>query len=365
MKLKTLLILSMVLVFSVLLSGCSASAMSANSWAGLSADAETAYLANGSLVYAVDLKNGSQLWQYPADSADTKEAYFATPVLTDDGQLLIASAGTNHSLTSLDSVRGTVNWTFADAESAWLAAPTVVDETIYAPNTDGSLYALHLDGSLRWKKEIGGAMWAAPISDGEMLYITSLDHSLYAFDLSTQETAWSVSVKGAIPGGASIDEAGSLYLGSFGSNVARVDSASQSIVWDISVPGWVWDAPAIDGEMLYVGDLQGNFHAFNTSNGTEIFDALKLNAPVTGTPLVLEDFIVVGTEGSADETDPGKAYAIDREGAILWQQTITGKLYTAPVQGGDLILFAPMETDAVLVALDHDGRQVWQFIPEK
>lgn len=353
----------MVLLLSVLLSGCSASAMRTSSWAGLSADAETAYLANGSLVYAIDVKNGSQLWQYPADGADNKEAYFATPVLTPDGQLLIASAGSNHSLTSLDPTNGAANWTFADAESAWIGAPVVVDEIIYAPNSDGNLYAFDQSGNPLWKTMIGDGLWAQPVSDGEMLYITSLDHNVYAFEPGSKEILWSVGVTGAIPGGATFDEAGYLYVGSFGSNVSRIDINNQSLAWDSEIDGWVWDAPALDGEMLYVGDLQGNFHAFNTSDGSEVFTPIKLNAPITGTPLVLDDFIVVGTEGS--DTEAGKAYAIDREGGIVWQQSITGKLYTAPVASGDLILFAPMEADAVLVALDHDGRQVWQFIPEK
>lgn len=364
MKFKKLLILSMVLLLSVLLSGCSASAMRTNSWAGLSTDGETAYLAKGTIVYAIDLQNGTQLWQYPADGADAKEAYFATPVLTDDGQLLIASAGTNHSLTSLDPTNGVANWTFAGAAAAWLGAPAVMDEVIYAPNSDGNLYALDLDGNALWQKEIGGALWAQPANDGEMLYITSLDHNVYAFDPASQEVAWSVSVKGALPGGATLGENGDLYVGSFGSNVVRIDTATQKIVWDSEIAGWIWDAPALTGEKLYVGDLQGNFHGFNTADGSEIFNSVPLNAPIIGTPLVIDDFIVVGTEGQ-DETDTGKAYAIDSNGGVVWQQSITGKLYTAPVEGNDLILFAPMEADAVLVALDHDGRQVWQFIPEK
>lgn len=364
MKLKTLFILSMVLIFSVLLSGCSASAMRTNSWSGLSADAENAYLANGSFVYAVMLKNGGQLWQYPADGADSKEAYFANPVLTDDGQLLIASAGSKHSLTSLDSANGTANWTFTDAIAPWIGSPTVVDGTIYAPNSDGSLYALDMNGNLLWHKEIGGAMWSQPVSDGEKLYITSLDHNVYAFDLGTQEVVWSVGVKGALPGTATIDEAGNLYVGSFGSNVASIN-ANGSIAWDSEIAGWVWDTPVLDGETLYVGDLDGNIHAFNTSDGSEIFVPVKLNGPITGSPLVLDNFIVVGTEGNLQTEEFGKAYAIDPEGSIVWQQTLGGRLYTAPVQGGDLILFSPMETDSILIALDLDGRQVWQFTPAK
>jgi hypothetical protein len=29
-----------------------------------------------------------------------------------------------------------------------------------------------------------------------------------------------------------------------------------------------------------------------------------------------------------------------------------------------LILFSPMENDSILVALDNEGKQVWQFTPE-
>ncbi len=356
MKSKTIFILMAALVLPLLLSGCSASAMQTNSWSGLAVDAENAYLANGSLVYAIDLDNGSQVWQYPADKADNNEAYFANPVITDDGQLLIASAGSNHSLTSLNPANGRMNWTFTDAKGAWIASPIVVDEIVYAPNTDGKIYALDLDGVFLWAKAIGGALWSQPASDGNLLYITSLDHYIYAFDIAEQEEAWKLELDGAAPGSAAIDKDGNLYVGTFGSTVAKIDTRNQAIDWQSSIQGWVWDAPVVNGDTLYVGDLEGNFHAFDIANGTEKMDPIQPNGPITGSPLVLDDFIVIGTESDT-------AYAIDHEGAILWQQTIGGRLYTAPVQGKDLILFAPMETDDLLVALDFDGRQVWQVTP--
>ncbi len=358
MRSKTIFILMMALTLSLLLSGCSASAMQSNSWSGLAADSENAYLANGSLVYAIDLKNGTQVWQYPADKADTKEAYFANPVLTDDGQLLVASAGSNHSFTSLNPASGTMNWTFSDAEGPWLASPIVLNEIIYAPNTDGKVYALDLDGAFLWAKAIGGALWSQPVSDGKLLYITSLDHHLYAFDPNAQEILWDVELGGATPGSAALGEAGNLYLGTFGANVTAINTQNQEILWKTPIEGWVWDAPVVDGTTLYVGDLEGNFHSFNTGTGAENWTPIKPNGPITGSPLVLDEFVVIGTES-------GTAYAIDREGKIVWQQTVGGRLYTAPVQAGDLVLFSPMETDAILVALDVDGKQVWQVTPAK
>jgi outer membrane protein assembly factor BamB len=357
-KLKKIFILGAVLLLSTLLSGCSASAMRSNSWAGLSANTENAFLANGTFVYAIDLNNGNTTWQYPAEKADTKESYFAAPVLSEDGQLLIVSTGANHSLASLNVKNGFLNWSFNDAEGAWIARPLIVDGTIYAPNTDGKLYALDLDGSFLWAKHIGGALWGQPVSDGDFLYITSLDHHLYAFDLDKKDVAWSAELDGAIPGAATLDENGKLYLGSFGSALVAVDSQTHQTDWETATNGWIWDAPSLTAETLYFGDLEGYIHALNITDGSPVWEAFQPDGPIIGSPLIFEDMVVFGTE-------TGIAYAIDAEGKTLWQQNIGGRLYTRPVRGGDLILFAPMENDSILVALDSEGRQVWQLTPEK
>ncbi len=359
MKLKKIFILSAAVMLFVLLSGCSASAMRSNSWSGLSADAEKAYLAKGTFVYAISLSNGSMAWRYPAEKADSKEAYFANPVLSEDGQLIIASAGSNHSLSSLNPATGNLNWTFSDAEGVWIASPLVLGDTLYAPNTDGKLYALDLNGSFLWAKHIGGALWAQPVSDGDFLYITSLDHHVYAFDLQKKEVTWNVDLGGAIPGALALDAEGKLYLGSFASAIVSIDSQSQNLAWETPTKGWIWDAPVLDADTLYVGDLDGYFHSINTADGSENWDAFQPDGPVTGSPLVSKDFVVLGTES-------GTAYAIDNDGKIVWQQNVGERLYTNPVQSGELLLFAPtgIKIKIALVALDIEGRQVWQFTPE-
>jgi len=176
---KKLTLISLLVLGSLILSACTGQAVS-NNWHGVAADSERAYVANGSYVYAVDLKNGNEIWRYP-EKADSKLSFFATPVLTADGQLLIGSAGTkNYSFFSLDPSTGKEKWSepFNDNEGAWLASPLVFNDKIYAPNTDGFVYILDMNGKqIADPIELGGALWAAPVTDGKLLYIAALDHS--------------------------------------------------------------------------------------------------------------------------------------------------------------------------------------------
>lgn len=361
MKTKKIFILTAAVIIFTLLSGCSAAAMRSNSWPGLSADAETAYLANGGIVYAINLKNGGVEWQYPAEKADAKESYFTDPILTDDGQLLLASAGANHSLISVNPANGHLNWSFSDAEGIWVASPLILDEIIYAPNADGKIYAFELSGSFLWAKYISdNALWAQPVSDGEFLYITSLDHHVYAFDISAKKVAWDINLNGAIPGQATLDENGILYVGALDATMTAIDSKSQKILWSAPLNGWVWDAAVVENNILYVGDLEGYIYALNTEDGSEVWTPVQPDGPITGSPLVTEDLIVVGTES-------GSVYSFDKEGNSVWDKSINGKLYTNPTLGSELILFSPMENEnnIALVAFDFDGKQVWSFTPEK
>jgi hypothetical protein len=42
-------------------------------------------------------------------------------------------------------------------------------------------------------------------------------------------------------------------------------------------------------------------------------------------------------------------------------EKLNGKLYTAPVSAGNLLLIAPFQGDFLLVALDMDGKEEWHY----
>lgn len=356
---KRLTLISLVVLTGLLLSACATGASSA-SWPGLTADQNNAYLADGAFVYAVNLTTAAKAWQYPADKPG-KELFYSKPVLTSDGkQLLVGSSGSDESLISLDTATGKPTWGQAfTASDHWIASPLVVGDTVYAPNNNGTLYALKLaTGQLAWSLPLGRYLWSAPLTDGKLIYIGSLDHFLYAVDPATRKLAWKVDMGGPVPGTPTLSSDGkALYLGSFARKLYSVDLAAGKIGWATNLQDWVWGAPALMGNTLYAADISGNLYSLAVSNGKNAWPQVKPDGPVTGSPVALENGMAVATES-------GYLYAYKPDGSTLWAPVnIGGKIYTSPILAGDRILVAPMGAEFLLYAVNSkDGSLLpWHF----
>ena len=365
---KKLLLVSLILLGAILLSACAGGAVRGNSWPGVSADADTAYIANGMSVYAVNVKDGREMWHFPAKT-NSKQIFYAAPVITPDGLVIVGSAGTDHSLIAINpaDIDPETNapvpaWTFTEAGDHWVASPLVIGDKLFAPNGDGNLYVLGLTDGQSQKQalkvvELGGRLWASPVTDGKYVFVTSLDRSVYAIDVETYAVAWHANMPAAIPGSPALGADGMLFVGSLASSLERFDPANGSHDLAVSTRNWIWSTPVVDGDTLYFGDLDGNFYSFNT-----ITDALnwsvKPDGPITASAILQNDHLLIATES-------GNIYAIGKDGSTLWSELVGGQIYSTPVVSGDLILVAPFGADFHLAALNSDGRQVWTFTPGK
>lgn len=355
MNIKRLTLVSLIALGTLVLSACSGAPVS-NNWHGLAADAERAYISSGTLVYAVDLKTGNEIWRYPAE-IDSKLLFYATPVLTADGQLLIGSAGTSHPFVSIDPTTGKENWTESFAKGAWLASPLILDEKIYAPNTDGFLYVLDMSGKETADPiKLGGALWAAPATDGALLYITSLDHQFHIINPTEGVVSDPIDLGGAAPSSPAVGADG-VYVGSFASTVDFIQSNGKHEVI-ATAENWIWGSPALDGETLYYADLDGKIYSLDLATGSQNWDVVQPDGPIVASLVVAGDRIYAATEA-------GTFVALDLEGKTVWEKTVGAKIYTTPVVAGDLILVAPYQAEFVLAAYDAQGKQAWTFTPAK
>jgi outer membrane protein assembly factor BamB len=364
---KKLIFVTIILLGAFLLSACAGGPIHGTTWPGLASDGSLIYLADGPFVYAVAVGDGREIWRYPAEQ-NNKLVFYAPPAVTPDGLVIIGSAGTDHSLIAInpndinpDTNAPFEQWRFTGAKDYWVAAPLVLEDKLFAVNADGNLYILDLQDGRSSKEatvvELGGRLWAQPTTDGERVYITSLDHNVFAVDANTYEVVWREDLAGAVPGSAVLGEDESLYVGSLASTLEKFDPTTGNHQTAVNAENWVWSTPSLDGEALYFGDVDGNLYSFNTSSSDLNWPPIKPDGAITASPLVREEYILVATES-------GSVFAVDRQGKVLWNQPIGGKIYTTPIAVGDLTVVAPLETDFYLVSLDPNGRQVWTFTPE-
>ena len=364
---KKLIIVTMILFGAVFLSACAGGAVRGMSWPGLSTDGQTAYLADGPFVYAVNLNDGTELWRYPG-SRNGKLTFYSPPAITPDGLVIVGSAGTDHSLIALnpadinpDTNAPVEAWKFSGAKDHWVAAPLVLNNKLFAVNSDGNLYILDLQDGQSVKDatvvKLDGRLWSQPATDGERVYVTSLDHSVIAVNAETYEVVWDEDLGGAVPGSAVLGTDGMLYVGSLASKLEKFDPATGNHQPVLDAENWIWSTPSLDGDTLYFGDVDGNLYSFNTSSGKLNWKPVKPDGPITASPLVQNDHVLIATES-------GSIFAVGNDGKVLWTQQIGGKIYTTPVAAGDLTIVSPLETDFYLAALDANGRQVWTFTPK-
>jgi hypothetical protein len=355
MKTKFLILIFGLLALSLLLGGC-ATGLTPSAWPSITTDANNAYIAAGQYVFAVNLQTGAEVWRFPAKAS--ANPFFAAPVLTQDGQLIVG--GFDKKLYSINPQTGVANsnWPFTGAGDRYIGSVLVANDLIFAPNADYHLYILTLQGKPQFDKPFKAdqSIWAAPVSDGQRIYFGTLGHNVFALDAKTGKQIWDKSLDGAVIGSPVLGN-GMLYVGTYGGTVYALDMATGTIRWQTPVSGWIWSGPALDGTMLYVGDGIGTLHALNASDGKETWNQ-KLNGAMLGTPLVTGGNVIVGTEA-------GTLYVFDRTGKQVRTAAVAGKLYASPVAAGTLILVAPTEGQALLVALDQNGAQKWAFTPAK
>jgi len=199
-------------------------------WSGVANDADTVYLSANQFVYAIDINDGSQKWKYPPDKPQGNKTFFAAPVLTDDGQLLVGSY--DYSLYSLDPASGTQKWSFP-THNRIVGSPLVTKDWIYLPSTDNRLYQIDHKGKPGWEFVAGGPLWSTPVASEKCncVYLTSMDHKVYAVDVGTGESIWDEDLGTSILYSPVLSADGQLYVTTLGGDVVALDALTGNVIW--------------------------------------------------------------------------------------------------------------------------------------
>lgn len=369
MKFNRLFLFALLAILTVLLSACGAPP--ATNWPGMSTDGDLIYLASNSHVYVAQAQNGTEVTanitgkisplRFPS-AYDAEMSFYAPPALTQNGFFAIGSASTTgHAFYFADAATGNIKWSLEETEKPWLAGALILDDVIYAPSGDGTLYAFRIDGQKRWAKNLSKhALWTMPVSDGKYIYLATLDHMLYAITPESGAIAWEKKLDNGIIGAPAIIE-NTLYVGTLSGNLYSIDTSNGSSNWMISLEGSIWGTPGFGDGTLYIGTVlgrTGKFYALDTVSGSIKWFRDEEGSIVAG-PLVLDQQVIYVTE-------MGRVQSLDISGAPKWQDSFDkNKIYTTPLLVDEMIVVAPMGSQFLMVAYDLNGAKKWTFTPSK
>ena len=366
-KPKYLAIALILILFSLAFAGCAGTGAVASSWPGITVDGDTAYVAFNQSVYTLDLENDGRVREtMPANAGDLRPRnpmFYHAPVLLDESTLLVGSYNNRMFIINLNT--GNADDFFISARNRWIAQPLLEDGTIYAPNANGNLYALALNGSQKWAFETNAAIWATPVIDNGQIYMISQDHSLYALDASSGDPIWTLDIGAASVNSPVLDEDGILYIGTFDSKVFAIDSQRGAILWEIETFDWVWGSPVLgpDG-IIFVTDLGANLYAIDTETQEIVWEKqVDPTSSITGSPLLLDEALIVVTQS-------GVIASYDLNGERLWKEEFATEdnpveFHGTPVLAGeDTILVSSLGSDAVVFAFNPELELLWMFEPE-
>lgn len=361
-KTKMITLTIMLIFVSLLISGCQGSGVIAGSWPGITVDGETAYIAYNQAIYSIDLADeGDQNDAFPAEPI-RGATFFHAPVLLDDDTLIQGSY--DNKVYSIDMDNGSWKEFFNSTKNRWIGAPIASKGLIFAPNSNGTLYTVNLDGESVWEFETEAAIWAKPLLDEGRLYIASQDHFLYALNALNGEEIWKTDLGASAVNSPAIDENGILYIGSFGSQILAIDSQNGQTLWTFETEGWVWGSPTMGAEnTLYATDLNANLYAIDTTDGSLIWDKqVQAGSAITGAALFYNESIFVATRG-------GTLAAYDLQGERLWKEEVGNEeneieFHGTPVLAGEnLILVSSVGGEAIIYAFNTNLESLWQFTP--
>ena len=372
MKIKFRNITFITPLLAVILAGC-ANAGVASSWPGLTLSDSTAYVAYNTQIFTIDTRNGGEVWRYPQE-ADNRHQYYASPAVA--GNMLVAGSYGEH-LVGLDAENGQLKWSFDGAKDRYIGPALIMDGNVYAPNTDGHLYSLDSAGNLLWKFKANGPNWTRPVTDGETIFLASMDHFLYALKAEYQvpqmaqdkdgqinlvsEPLWKVDLGTAVVADPVIKN-GVIFVGTIDGSLHAVSIEERKISWTFrggDEAASIWGAPLVTEEAIFYGDEGGNLFAVSPRNGSALWPS-----PYTvGASLVAGG--VETEDGVLFVTDDGRIFTINLEKEPRPVTSLDAAVYATPLFIDGHVVTAPAVKEALLQTFDLTGKEVWKFIPTK
>jgi outer membrane protein assembly factor BamB len=192
-------------------------------WSAPAFDPTARWLAFGSLdkrLYVLDRASGREIAHYTGGAE-----FKSSPAIDDEGRIYAGcSDGSLYALVLEGGARLVRRWSFATRGEVY-SSPALADDRLVFGSQDGSVYAVSTSGELAWRYETGSRVSASPLvtRDGVVL-VGAKNGRLYALDLATGKRLWSFkasrsSRQANLDSSPALDPSGRVLVGSYDGSI--------------------------------------------------------------------------------------------------------------------------------------------------
>lgn len=309
---------------------------------------------------AIDASSGKKLWSKSSSThgwfgwgdKKRKDALYAGGPAV-NGDLLVVGTLDGH-VYAMNAKDGSPRWE-AELDTQILTSPLIAGDMVFARGGDGRIYALDAaTGKRRWVYDQGNVPLLSVRGNGPMLaangvlFFGSDDGKLIALRQDTGVKLWEQRLGSGeghteierlddVDGGIVLDGS-TLYAAGYHGNMTAVDGPSGRPLW--SHPFSTYGGLALGGNVLFGVNDESQVWAFDKTGGADMWknDALKYRWLTA--PAVQGDYVVVG----------------DMEGYIHWLQTGDGALAARERLSKKAIRAQPLVVGDIVYVEDVKGR---------
>ena len=246
-------------------------------------------------VLSLSIETGEEIWRSTVSSevlSSPREADGIVIVRTIDGKIFALDAGTGERLWTYDrtvpalTLRGT-------------STPVIANGLVIAGFDGGRVTALELKtGKLTWETRVGIASGRSelermvdidtePLIVDDVMYISTFQANVSALSLETGQILWQRDISSHSELGA---DGNYLYVTDDSSHIWALDRFSGASVWkQEKLQARNVTGPAVLGNKIVVGDLEGYLHWMNKDTGDFVARTRMSDEPILVQPIIAND----------------------------------------------------------------------------
>lgn len=247
-------------------------------------------------------------------------------------------------------------WEFLGLGSGFVTPAVGPDGTLYTAESIGFLYAIHPDGSQKWRFAMSGVvvLGGPALGPDGTVYIGDDANILYAIDAATGNPRWQTQLSGEILSSPAVAADGTIYIRCENGRLYAL-APNGVVKWSVELPASALSlaSPIIapDGT-VYCGAADGRLYAVSAS-GVKKWE-FDTGASIYGTP-------AIGTDGTIYLGSASKRFfALSPDGIPLWAVTLPDEIGGSPAIGLDGTIYFGCG-DGRLYAIAPEGTVRWSY----